>query len=190
VPMTAAARQPLGSQIAGVLVINAEPFRSDVDERRRRSNATRAALRDPRGGYPVDMPAWPAEVSRGRRERQLRHQQAVADHGDGRGDLDAGDLGDLVVLGHGDAAVDARQEVGPDQDEVGGHEVRRDRARCAQLGGPAAAVSTVKAVVASSIPASSATSRVVRNLSCDQASRLIARHQPSCPTRRMTSSTG
>ena len=40
-----------------------------------------------------------------------------------------------------------------------------------------AAVSTVNAVVASSIPASSATSRTVRNRSWDQASRLIASAQ-------------
>ena len=37
----------------------------------------------------------------------------------------------------------------------------------------AAAVSTVNAVVATSIPASSARARPVRNLSCDQASLLI-----------------
>lgn len=74
-----AVRKPFSGQVAS-LGIHAEPLRSDVDEGRRLGSAARAALRDPRGGYPVQLPAGLAQVSRRGRSRPGRSGRRGSRH--------------------------------------------------------------------------------------------------------------
>ena len=123
----------------------------DVGVVGRLGDPARAVVADPGRLVPEQVAARAAVVGRRDRERDRRIHQRVAHHGDRRRHRHAGQAGDLVVLGHGDPAIYAGQEVGldgsglffqrrprpigPDQDLVSRQEVGRDRADGAQLRG-------------------------------------------------------
>ena len=143
-----AVRQGLGSRGGSSTV---DPARGDVDVRGRLHDPGGAVRAHPGRGCPVELAAGAGEAGGGQVNREVRVHQVIAHHGDRRGHLHAGDLLDLAPLGHGDPAVDAGQETRldsaggllqaapcprrPDQDVVGGLEVRVHRANGADLRG-------------------------------------------------------
>ncbi len=144
-----AARQGLGGRAGrggGVY-----PVRRDVDVGRGLADPAGAVRAHPGRAGPVQLPAGPGHVGVRQPDREVGVHEAVPHHGDRRRHLDAGDVLDLVPLGQGDPAVDARKEVRldgtrgrlqpaaraarADQDVVGRAEVRPHRADCPDLRG-------------------------------------------------------